>query len=82
MLGVYKDGDKCVLTEEANKFNERVGGRLNELLCQYVLNLNRVCLFFFEMGNDIVPQYEMLSVTQVSLDFLESRPNTVTILVI
>ena len=46
VLGVYKDGDKCVLTEEANKFNERVGGRLNELLCQYVSNLNRVRLFF------------------------------------
>ena len=36
---------------------------------------------FFEMVNDIVPQYEMLSVTQVLLDFLESRPCIVIILV-
>ena len=32
VLGVYKDGDKYTLTEEANKFNERLGGQLRKLL--------------------------------------------------
>ena len=32
VLGVYKDGDRYTLTEEANKFNDRLGGRLDELL--------------------------------------------------
>ena len=32
VLGVYRDGDRYTLTEEANKFNDRLGGRLDELL--------------------------------------------------
>ncbi|XP_043221691.1 cytosol aminopeptidase-like isoform X3 [Amphibalanus amphitrite] len=32
VLGVYKDGDKYTLTEEAGKFNKKTGGRLDELL--------------------------------------------------
>ncbi|KAF0307812.1 Cytosol aminopeptidase [Amphibalanus amphitrite] len=32
VLGVYKDGDKYTLTEEAGKFNKKTGGRLDEML--------------------------------------------------